>query len=628
MNGIWVFDVEGDGLNPTKLHCLAASNPQSNEVFVTSDYDKMRKFLLNAKVLIGHNITRWDIPVLERLLDIKITAKLIDTLALSWYLYPDRFQHGLEQWGEYFGIPKPFILDWESQTQEEYEHRCKEDVKINVRLWRQMYQYLLDLYGSDKELWKLLDYLALKMHCAFLQEKSKWKLDVENVQLSLDELQAIQTEKKVALSAAMPMVPVIVEKTKPKRYINKNGDFTKMGMEWIALLNEHNLPPDHEGPVEVTKGFEEGNPSSPEQLKSWLFSLGWEPQTFKDTKNKLGEAKRIPQINLEHGKGICPSIKKLYEVEPNLELLEGLSVLQHRIGILKGFLRDQEDGWIKARINGLTNTLRFQHTTVVNLPKADKLYASAIRASLVAEDGMELCGSDMSSLEDRIKQHFIYPHDPDYVNEMLHEDYDPHLSLALSAGAVTLEQVQAYVTGEDKKTIKSIRDIFKNGNYACQYGAGVSRLAITAAISHEEAAKVHAAYWKKNWAIKQVASEQKVKTVNDQMWLLNPISHIWYSLRYEKDIFSTLVQGTASYVFDLWVQNILAEREQLTGQFHDEIIICVKEGYSRYNAETKKWEGPIVDFLRRMIGKTNEQLKLNRELDIDVQFGKKYSDIH
>lgn len=629
MNNIWVIDCEGDSLTPTKLHCLAVCNPQSEKVMVTSDYDNMRKVLTEAKVIIGHNIARFDVPVFEKLLGIKITARIVDTLALSWYLYPDRFQHGLGQWGEEFGVPKPFILDWQNQSQEEYEHRCKEDVRINTKLWRLMYRYLFDLYGSDKEVWRLLDYLALKMRCARLQEESRWKLDVSHVEENLAELSTLQEEKKNALSAVMPQVPDIVQKFQPKRFINAKGDYTKMGMDWIALCTDHGHPADYEGPIDVVRGVAPGNPSSNDQLKSWLYSLGWEPETFKDTKNKLtGEVKSIPQINKPHGGGICESIKRLYDKEPNLELLDGMSVLQHRIGILKGFLRDQQDGYLRARVNGLTNTLRFQHAEIVNLPKVDKLYASPVRSSLIAEEGMELCGSDMSSLEDRIKQHFIYPHDPDFVKEMLSETYDPHLSLALKAGSITYEQMMAYVTKEDQKTIKGIRDIFKNGNYACQYGAGVSRLAITAKVSHEEAAKVHKAYWEKNWAIKVVAQEQVVKTVNGQMWLLNPISKIWYSLRFEKDIFSTLVQGTASYVFDLWVQNILQERPQLTGQFHDEIIIQVKQGFSSYNPETKKWEGAIVKFLKDMIHKTNEQLKLNRELDIDVQFGARYSDIH
>jgi hypothetical protein len=628
LSKIWVIDAEGDGLNPTKLHCLAASNPQTSKVFVTPDYENMKKILVEADVLICHNIIRFDKPVFERLLGIKIKAKLVDTLALSWYLYPERNKHGLESWGIDFGVPKPFIQDWSTQTSEEYQHRCKEDVKINVLLWNKMYRYLMDIYGSDKAIWKLLDYIEFKMHCAALQEKSRWKLDVEYVQKSLDELTEIQEEKTVALALVMPKVPVIQIKTKPKRFINANGDYSKLGMDWIALLTERGLPVTYEGEIEIVKGYEDANPSSPVQRKDWLYSLGWVPETFKETKNKLtGETKSIPQINLEHGKGICPSIKKMYDKEPSLELLDGLSVLQHRIGILKGFLRDQEDGWIKAQVNGLTNTLRFQHTTVVNLPKVDKLYAEPVRSSLIAEEGYELCGSDMASLEDRIKQHFIYPHDPEYVKEMLSADYDPHLSLALSAEAVTLEQIMLYNSGENK-SIKPIRDIFKNGNYACQYNAGAARLAITCGISVPEAAKVHKAYWKKNWAIKQVASEQRTKLVGDQMWLFNPISELWYTLRNDRDIFSTLVQGTASYVFDVWVQIVLEEREQLTGQFHDEIVLCVKGGYSTYNKETRKWEGPIVDFLKNAIRKTNEKLKLNRELDIDVQFGKRYSDIH
>jgi hypothetical protein len=465
-NGIWVFDCEGDGLNPTKLYCLAACSPQGKNVFVTNDYDKMRKFLLSAKVLIGHNIRRWDIPHIERILGIKITAKLVDTLSLSWYLYPERFNHGLDGWGEDLGVKKPVITDWLNQTQEEYEHRCSEDVKINVMLWNKMYRYLFDIYGSSDGVWKLLKYLDFKLYCAMLQERSQWKLDIENAEQALAELTELQSQKIDTLARKMPPVPVVTFKHKPKRFLNKDGSYSKMGMDWMALLSERKLPPSHEEPIEITKGYEQGNPNSTSQIKDWLTTLGWVPRTFKEVKNKTtGEVKSNSQINLEHGKGICGSIKALYPKEPSLELLDGLSVLQHRIGILKGFLRDQENGWIKAQVAGLTNTLRFKHTTIVNLPKPGKLYADGIRASLVAGEGMILCGADMSSLEDRIKQHFIYPYDPDFVKEMMEEGYDPHLSLALSASAVTIEQVLKYKDGTDKG-ISPTRDVFKNGNYA------------------------------------------------------------------------------------------------------------------------------------------------------------------
>lgn len=115
---IAVFDVEGNGLTPTKLWCLSYDKLNNTGGTLTT-YDAMRKFLLAADVLIGHNITRWDIPHLERLLDIRIEAKIVDTLALSWYLEPNRVMHGLAEWGEELGIPKPVVGDWENLTRSE-----------------------------------------------------------------------------------------------------------------------------------------------------------------------------------------------------------------------------------------------------------------------------------------------------------------------------------------------------------------------------------------------------------------------------------------------------------------------------------------------------------------------------
>src|SRR5690606_17369841 len=169
----------------------------------------------------------------------------------------------------------------------------------------------------------------------------------------------------------------------------------------------------------------EPNPGSHVQLKSWLDSLGWEPATFDYKRNKeTGEVRKIPQISNKDEGGLCRSVKRLLEKEPALAELEGLSIVQHRLAILNGFLKNQEDGWLKAEVGGFTNTLRFKHRVLVNLPKPDKPYGEDIRGALEAPEGYELCGSDMSSLEDRTKQHYMWPHDPDYVMEMLKPDFE------------------------------------------------------------------------------------------------------------------------------------------------------------------------------------------------------------
>src|SRR5690606_4220612 len=145
-----------------------------------------------------------------------------------------------------------------------------------------------------------------------------------------------------------------------------------------------------------------------------------------------GEVREIPQINLERGEGVCPSVLALADINPAIRALEGIGVLQHRIGILKGFLRDaDESGYLHARVAGLTNTLRFKHAEIVNLPKPDKAYSEDIRSALICEDDEVLCGSDMSSLEDRTKQHYMMPYDPEYVEEMNTEDFDPHIDIAV-----------------------------------------------------------------------------------------------------------------------------------------------------------------------------------------------------
>ena len=140
-----VFDIETDGLDSTKIHVISWMDDQGN-VQHTHDYVAMRIFLEEAPILIGHNIVRFDIPAVEKVLGIKVNAKLVDTLGLSWYLHHNRAKHGLALYGEEYGVPKPKVDDWEGLSKEEYAHRCEEDVKINVRLWRDLKRKLEKLY--------------------------------------------------------------------------------------------------------------------------------------------------------------------------------------------------------------------------------------------------------------------------------------------------------------------------------------------------------------------------------------------------------------------------------------------------------------------------------------------------
>lgn len=440
-----IWDCEANGLTPDKFYCLSFKTSWGEKGTLT-DYEDIRSFFSQEDVYyVGHNIRRWDIPNLARVVGIETPSLIVDTLFLSFYVNHSRRRHGLEDYGVEFGVPKPKIIDWEKQTLEEYIHRCEQDVEINYRLFEQQLTKLKKIYGSEEDILSLLGYLDFKARCAQLAEESGWKLDQKRCHEGIERLERIRQEKIDELRKALPPVPVKKERTKPRVLRKADGELSVAGRRWEELTIRAGVDLEFDGVIEEIVGYDEPNPNSTDQVKDWLFSLGWKPQTFKEVRNAEGEVREIPQINLERGEGVCPSVLALADINPAILALEGIGVLGHRIGILKGFLRDvDKTGRLSARVAGLTNTLRFKHAEIVNLPKPDKAYSEDIRSALICEDDEVLCGADCSSLEDRIKQHYIYPLDPDFVDEMNQEGFDPHLAIAIEGGMVTEAEVEFY----------------------------------------------------------------------------------------------------------------------------------------------------------------------------------------
>ena len=613
-----VFDVEADGLldQATKIHCLSYTD-DGNNYKTLFDYSDMRDLILSQRGLVGHNIIRYDVPLIEKILGIKVTARLFDTLPMSWVLNYDRSKHGLESFGEDFGIPKPKIDDWQNLTQEEYAHRCTEDVKINWCLWQDVLKRFMFIYKDKSKLDKFFRYLEFKMDCASVAERVGWKLDIQLAQKCVDDLTTQKSQKESELIQVMPKRRLTTKKTKPKNCFKKDGTPSAHGQRWFDLLEEHGLPPHYNGEVEVTKGWEDPNPNSTDQVKDWLYSLGWEPCTFKYDKNKeTGEERKIPQVRRDGE--LTDSVKLIAENNPAVEVLEGLTVMQHRLKIFEAFLECEHNGYVRAEIDGLTNTLRFKHKKpLVNLPGVDRPWGKEIRGCLIAPPGYILCGADMTSLEDTTKRHYMYPYDPAYVHEMSQEGFDPHLDLAKHAGAITQSDIDAYNRNE-RDDLKAMRKNFKVVNYSATYGVGAAKLSRTTGMAIPHAQSLLDAYWERNWSVKAFAEAQKIRKINGEMWVQNPVSGFWHSLRYEKDVFSTLNQSTGAYCFDKWVAYYRTRRPNIIGQFHDESINLVKQGEQNEHSDALNWA----------IEKLNQELKLNVDLGIDIQYGQRYSDVH
>ena len=81
----------------------------------------------------------------------------------------------------------------------------------------------------------------------------------------------------------------------------------------------------------------------------------------------------------------------------------------------------------------------------MNLPSLRAKYGKEIRGLLQSRDeDSVLLGSDLCSLEDRLRQHFQWRLDPKYVKTQMSDDYDPHLLTAVSAGLMTDDEMKFY----------------------------------------------------------------------------------------------------------------------------------------------------------------------------------------
>ena len=491
------------------------------------------------------------------------------------------------------------------------------------------------------------------MECVAEQEELGIGLDYDKAVRHRDELLLAQEEKVTQLKEVMPKVPKITKKEKPKVTHKKDGTLSVQGEKWFRLLKDNKLPMNFNGVIEVVSSYEEPNPGSPHQVKAWLDSLGWKPTTWKYVREADGSERKIPQVRKDGE--LCPSVLRLIKHEPRLEVLEGLTVIQHRLGVFQGFIDSayQKNGpcggckdgvdwggyecqfcsgtgkksnwYVTAGIAGLTNTLRFKHKKpIANLPKVGVPWGEKIRGCLIAHDDETLCGSDLVGIESSTRDHYIMPLDPDLVEESNKSNYDPHLTIAKMAGMISEEDYTFFGDYKDGdidvgryKRLKDIRQKAKTVNYSAMYGVGAAKLARETDMPVKEAKLLLDTFWQINWAVKEVAKDTPKKTLpNGEIWLFNPVSNFWHSLRFERDAWSTLNQSTGVFVFDTWVAYSRKEGEKVVLNYHDEVVIRTKD--------EKKTE----ENLTRAIDFTNKKVKLNVLIGVDTQFGPNYAKIH
>ena len=652
LNSLYVCDLECDGFQEevTKIHTFGIGWKDSQgtwQIKDTPDYNNMKKVLENPNnTCIFHNGYLFDSVIVSKILDIEVKAEIIDTLPISWVLFPNRLKEGLKwglgSFGETYGYGKPKIESWTDLSYEEYANRVRGDVQINICLWEDCLAYYRELYdGDDDKILSHIRFLSEAMKTIAQQELYGIKLDIEECQKNIEILSKLANEKIDILKSIMPKIPVEVVRKKPNNLYKKDLTLSEAGIKWKRLTEGCSLPLNYEGDIKEILKYEDANPLSVQQVKKYLFEIGWSPEIYVDSISTKGEVKQVEQIK-DKDKNLCKSVLALIEKVPELEALSDLSTINHRKAYLVSFIKNvKPNGYIQAQIAGLTNTIRFRHKTLVNLISVSASFGQYVRPVLTCEKDEVFVGSDINSLENYTRTNFIADIEPKAIDILSDPDYDTHTQLGIYAGLMT-EEEEAFYKWYKKGTkdlsllpeifkvynneelseqfirINGIRNKSKTTSYSALYGIGKKKLAKELKISEKEAQQLLDGYWKLNNSVRVFAESCFTKEVRGQLWVLNPGNGYYYTLRKMNDIFSTVNQGFGSYLHILWCRNVRTLGVKIVGNFHDEILTVCKSG---------DYES-VKDKLHLAMEMTNKQTKLRVPLKVEVKKGNNYGEVH
>jgi DNA polymerase-1 len=325
-----VFDLEANGLKPDKIWVIVCHELDTGETHVfrkPQDSEAQADFARYASGVTrwyGHNCIDYDCRVVNRLLGHCFDAyssfrSVTDTVVASRTTNYLRSQgHGLEAYGEEFGVPKPEIYDW-SEYSEELVNRCIEDVRINTLLVRKLQRFL------DSERWAE----ALETE-HFLQWVCN-DLNSNGFPFNRDKALQVQAqiEKELAqidegLSDAFPPRIVPIREITPKE--TKHGTLNLQDFRFLRTARFSDvLSASHSGPGGVLdlSDYSAGAPftlieytpfsaASPKQIVERLNEAGWKPE--EKTKGHKDVEKELSQLRRKRG---SPERRK--ELEAKLE---------------------------------------------------------------------------------------------------------------------------------------------------------------------------------------------------------------------------------------------------------------------------------------------------------------------
>lgn len=439
-----VFDLESNGLldQLDRIHCLCLKDIDTQQTysFAPSEVETGVKMLMEADLIIGHNVISFDIPALKKVYPwFKIRkSRVRDTLIMSLLLYPDLSdrdqrlvatdesfpkkligRHRLEAWGYRLKCFKGEYEGGWSEWSQEMQDYCDQDVEVTDRLWTLIESKGVDPVATELE-HQVKWVIAEQERCGFPFDEDA----AEHLKKTLNKRRA---ELEAELQDTFPPWEQELGLFTPK-VNNKSRGYVK-GV-----------------PIMKTKTVV-FNPGSRMHIESRLKAIhGWKPSEYTEDGRAKVDERVLSSLPYKEAK-----------------LLSEYLMLQKRIGQVS----DGANGWLKkiqaGRIHGqvITNgavTGRATHRSpnVAQTPAVYVPYGKECRSCWTASKGRVLIGADVSGLELRMLANRMWRYDEgEYSKEVV--DGDIHTANQTAAGLPTRNDAKTFI-------------------YAFLYGAGDAKI--------------------------------------------------------------------------------------------------------------------------------------------------------
>jgi len=385
------IDIETDGLDSTVIWCAVTKDIDTREVKVWKSANELRQYISSQDLLIGHNIIKFDLPVLKKLWNLNTDSNpLRDTLIMSRLLNPVIEKgHSLDAWGVRLGLKKGDFSDFDKGLSEDMVDYCIQDVEITHALFTHLDDSLLD-WGKSVDLEHEVAQIVKQ------QEENGFKLDVPKCMSMLAGWQQSLVDIESELQEIFQ--PIVTE-----RYSEKTGRRLKDKVEVF-------------------------NPGSRKQIAERMMALGWKPKKFTEKGTPIVDEK------------VLQTIKR-----PEAVSLQRFLLVQKRVAQVKSWVENADEGGrvhCQVRTNGaVTGRMTHSNPNLAQVPRVGTEYGEECRSVWTVEDGNVLLGADASGLELRMLAHYM--DDPSYTKEILEGDI--HTKNMEAAGLTNRDQAKTFI---------------------------------------------------------------------------------------------------------------------------------------------------------------------------------------